>query len=307
MERLKQAKLLGLVSTLLLLPSSASAQSPVAGLSQDDARQVVTAAQNKDVQAIELGNIPKILSILLAQTRFADHLNLNGRLEDPALNVYLLAPHLQRRESVPDVFFRAGVFGNCAYVGVSNAIICDSDFLSAFLKDHEIDGDWSDKSQRELGWTFQDAFLAWIFGHELGHVIQGGPAAHFGQENVLDRPTNAAIQLTQKLETDADLFAAQQIETNKKLTTTLERLLIDLLNREIERKNGKSAAYGVGLNWDYANKSVIAYFTNKDHPEYVIRSTRILTTLADDTHEEGLRALLQSFRRHLVPLSGNEN
>lgn len=273
----------------------------------DDVREAVTEAQKKDVQATELGDIPKIFGILLSKTKFAGHLNVNGRLEESALNVYVLAPNLKRRKSVPAAFFDARVFGNCAYVGINNTIICDSDFLLSFLKEHGIDGDWSDKSQRELGWTFQDAFLAWIFGHELGHVVHGGPAAHFGQEKALDKATDASIELSQKWETEADLFAAKQIEMDRKLTTTVERLLIDLMNREIERKNGKSPAYGVGLNWDYADKSVIAYFTDKDHPEYVIRATRILTTLAADTREEGLQALLQSFTRHLVALNGKRN
>jgi len=303
---LKALELLVLLSILATSPLSVASQSPANGLSADDFRQAVTEAQNKDVQATEVGDIPKILAILLSKTKFADHLNLNGKLEDSALNVYVLAPHLKQRDSVPDAFIKAGVFGNCAYVGISNAIVCDSDFLSGFLADHGIDGDWSDKSQRELGWTFQDAFLAWIFGHELGHVVQGGPAAHFGQENVLDKATDPAIELSQKLETEADLFAARRIETDKKLATTVERLLIDLINQEIERKNGKSAAYGVGLNWDYADKAVIAYFTDKDHPEYVVRATRILTVLAADTREEGLQALLESFRRHLVPLKGKQ-
>jgi hypothetical protein len=292
---------LALFSILAAFPLSTVGQSPAGRSSEDDARQAVAEAQNKDVQAREVGNVPKILTILVSKTRFSGRVNLNGNLDDLALNVYVLAPHLRQRKNVPDAFFRVGIFGNCAYVGVSNTIICDSDFLSMFLKDHGIDGDWSDKSQRELGWTFQDAFLAWILGHELGHVVRGGPAAHFGQENVLDKATDASIELSQKRETEADLFAAKRIEADKKLTTTLERLLIDLINQEIERKNGKSPAYGVGLNWDYADKSVIAYFTKQDHPEYVVRATRILTALAADTHEEGLQALLESFTRHLAP------
>jgi len=261
------------------------------------AQAAVLEAQNKDLQATELGDIPKILDILASNTKFGGHLNVNGKLDPSALNVYVLAPKLKQRDGVPAVFFTANVFGNCAYTGVSNAIICDSDFVFSFLQDHGINGNWSDRS----GWTFQDAFLAWILGHELGHAAKGDPAAHFGQENVLTRPTDAAIELSQKLETEADLYAARQIETDKKLATVLENLLIRLMNWEIEKKNGKSAAYGVGLNWDYADKSVVKYFTDQNHPEYVIRATRILTALAADMHEDGLQALLESFSRHLSP------
>jgi hypothetical protein len=103
----------------------------------------------------------------------------------------------------------------------------------------------------------------------------------------LDEPTDAATELNQKKEIDADLFAAKQIESDRLLMGTLESLLIELINQEIEDKNGKSAAYGVGLYWDYADKAVIEYFANRDHPEFVVRATRMLTTLSLDTHEEG--------------------
>ena len=195
-----------------------------------------------------------------------------------------------------------GIFGNCAFLGVQrNTIVCDADFLSSFLADHHIAAEWLDKSRTRAEWTYQDAFLAWILGHELGHVVKGGLAAHFGQANALDRPTDPATELRQSAEMAADLFSARRIEADRKLTGTLERLLLSLINEEVEAKNGKSAAYGVGLNWDYADRAVIAYFTKRDHPEFVVRATRMLDLLAADTHEEGLKALIETFSRHLVP------
>lgn len=290
---------------LVASPFAASSQSAAGDLSGNIGLQVVTEAQNKDVQAKDLGNIPKILSILVATTKFANHVNVNGKLQDSSLNIYVLAQRLRQRESVPDAFFQANVFGNCGFVGVGNVIVCDSDFLSGFLGDHQIVSESSDKPQAQGEWTFQDAFLAWILGHELGHVVEGGPAAHFGQANVLDRATDASIELSQRVETAADLFAAKKIEADKKLAGTLESLLLALINHEVEAKNGKSPAYGVGLHWDYADKAVIAFFTKKDHPEFVVRATRMLGLLAADTHEEGLEALIETFSRHLVAVAGD--
>jgi hypothetical protein len=304
---LRRFELLTVLSILVASPMAASSQSPAGDLSGNTALQVVTEAQNTDVQATDLGNIPKILSILVTTTKFANHVNLNGKLQDSWLNIYVLAPGLKQRKSVPDAFLKASVFGNCGFVGVDNAIVCDSDFLSGFLAEHQIVGEPSDKPGAQGEWTFQDAFLAWILGHELGHVVEGGPAAHFGQANVLDKAADASIELSQKVETAADLFAAKKLEADKKLTGTLERLLLALIDREVEVKNGQSPAYGVGLHWDYADKAVIAYFANRDHPEFVVRATRILTLLAADTHEEGLEALLESFTRHLVPLKDGQH
>jgi hypothetical protein len=302
---LRRFELLTVLSILVASPLAASSQSPAGDLSGNIALQVVTEAQNKDVQATDLGNIPKILSILVTTTKFANHVNLNGKLQDSSLNIYVLAPRLKQRESVPDAFLKASVFGNCGFVGVDNAIVCDSDFLSGFLAEHQIVGEPSDKPQAQGEWTFQDAFLAWILGHELGHVVAGGPAAHFGQANVLDKATDASIEPSQRVETAVDLFAAKKIEADKKLAGTLESLLLVLINHEVETKNGKSPAYGVGLHWDYADKAVITYFTKKDHPEFVVRSTRMLSLLAADTHEEGLKALIETFSRHLVAVAGD--
>lgn len=115
----------------------------------------------------------------------------------------------------------------------------------------------------------------------------------------------AAIELSPQAETAADLFAAKKIETDKRLTNALEGLLTALIDQEVAEKNGKSAAYGVGLHWDYANKRVIQYFANQDHPEFVIRATRMLALIAADTHEEALQALIETFSRHLVGVDAN--
>lgn len=280
---------------------------PDAIQTEGEIRNIIAKVQQKELQASELGDLPKILSILVANTKFSGRVNVNGTLEQSKLNVYILAPHLGTRPDAPEEFFAAGVFDNCAYTGIENTIICDSDFLSGFLTNHGVDSDSSDKTQHELGWTFQDSFLAWIFGHELGHAVEGEPGAHFGGNNTFRKPVDVGVELSQTRETRADLFAAKQIESNDKLTKTLERMLIDLLNEEIEKKNGKSPAYGVGLNWDYADKSVVKYFADRDHPEYVVRATRMLQTVATDTHEEGLQALLDSFARHLAPAVPKQN
>jgi hypothetical protein len=251
------------------------------------------------------GNFPKILKILVANSKFAGHVNLNGRLRQSStnLNVYLLARDLKRRSDVPKVFFEARVFGNCGYVGMANTIVCDSDFIPEFLVEHRIE--FSDGRVHGAGWTYRDAFVAWILGHELGHVTAGAAGGHFGEANVLEQKIDASVAMSQKLETEADLFAAKRVEANGKLKDALESVLLALINSEIEVKNGTSPAYGVGLHWDYADKAVIAYFANTDHPEYVVRATRMLAFLARDTHEEGLQALVESFARHLVQVSDN--
>lgn len=267
------------------------------------ASALVAAVQDTGVLEKEVGDIPAVLSMLTAGTRFADRVNVNKPVKESALNVYLLAHHLSDRENVSEVIFQSKILGNCAFVGVSNAIICDSEFVDRFLIDHGVFNEVPNDSLERAKRDYQYAFLAWVLGHELGHVIAGGPAAHFGQANTLDSEQQAGIELAQGAETAADLFAAKKIEADRRLTVALEGMLVALIDQEVAEKNGKSPAYGVGLHWDYANRRVIQYFANQDHPEFVIRATRILTFLASDMHEETLKALMATFTRHLIQVN----
>lgn len=264
------------------------------------ARALVAAVQDGSVLATEVGDIPAVLSMLTAKTKFANHVNVNKPIKESALNVYLLARDLANRKNLPEIIFRSNILGNCAFVGVSNTIICDPEFIDRFLIDHGVFNELPKDSLERAKRDYQYAFLAWVLGHELGHVVAGGAAAHFGQSKVLDSEEEARIDLVREAETAADLFSARQIEADRRLTVVLEEMLVSLIDQEVAEKNGKSPAYGVGLHWDYANRRVIQYFANQDHPEFVIRATRILTLVALDTHEESLKAALETFRRHLV-------
>ena len=275
-------------------------QSDTAGRQSPTASELVQAVQDKAVLTDETGYIPAILTILVSGTRFANHVNINRPLEDSSLNFYLLSHNLRARNDAPRAILQSGILGNCAFVGVSNVIICDSDFMDSFLVEHGIFSQISEDMLPEAKREYQPAFIAWVLGHELGHVIAGDGAAHFGVEDALEQKRKAAIALAQEKETGADVYAARQIEKDKHLTSSLESMLMLLIDQEVAEKNGKSPSYGVGLHWDYANKRIIQYFANQDHPEFVIRATRILTVIATDTHDQALSALIETFARHLV-------
>ena len=262
--------------------------------------RLVAAVQDQDVLAEDLGDIPTVLSTLTSGTRFAGRANINKPIKESELNVYVLRRDLADQRTVPAVIVQSRILGNCAFIGVSNTIVCDLGFIDRFLTDHGVFNEVPNDSLQRARHEYQYAFLAWVLGHELGHVIAGGPSAHFGQADILDSKQKAEIELAQEAETAADLFAAKQIEADRPLTLALEKMLVSLVDQEVTEKNGKSPAYGVGLRWDYANKRVIQYFANQDHPEFVIRAARILTLVASDTNEESLKAAMETFTRHLV-------
>lgn len=268
------------------------------------ARELVEVVQNRAVLAEDVGNISRVLATLTAGTSFVGHVRVNQPVDESSLNFFLLSRNPADRRNFPAIIMASKILGNCAFVGIANTIVCDSQLVDEFLSDPRVFQEVPDAPLEAAKRDYQTAFLAWLLGHELGHVVAGG-AAHFGQSRVLEAKMPAAIELSPQAETAADLFAAKKIETDKRLTNALEGLLTALIDQEVAEKNGKSAAYGVGLHWDYANKRVIQYFANQDHPEFVIRATRMLALIAADTHEEALQALIETFSRHLVGVDAN--
>jgi hypothetical protein len=295
--------------TILLL---ITAISPLVGKSVGQTEsgirwELLETVQRTDLLSAETSDVASVLTTLTADTKFAHHVNVNRPVIESAVNVYILAGDLSTRANLPQALLRSHILGNCAYIGASNAIICDPVFIDSFLAEHGALQELPDSGLPQSMRDYQFAFLAWVLGHELGHVVAGDRGAHFGELDVLDSKHKAAVEMTQKEETAADLFAARQIELDKGLRVNLQRMLISLIDGEVAEKNGKSPSYGVGLHWDYASKRIIQYFANQDHPEFVIRATRMLTFLAEDTHDDALKALIETFAAHLVQVGVSSN
>ena len=285
---------IGIILSLILFIASAGGQSsPLA-------HEMLNAILSERLVNDETGDIPIVLGMLAAHTKFARHVNINKNPDAKSIKFYLLPPHLIDRHNLPEAIWSSQILGNCLYIGISNAIVCDPDFLDSFLDTHRVfSGGLAGIIGRRAD---QFAFLAWVLGHELGHVVHG-TTGHFGEAHVIDRPVTA-LELRQKDESDADLFAARQILKNRPVTRDLEGILIALINREVIDKTGDvSAAYGVGLQYDYQSQAMIQYSTMGDHPEFVIRGTRMLDEISKGTKDPALQNLVRTFERHLTPVA----
>ena len=76
----------------------------------------------------------KVLTRLLAGSRYSSRLNINGPAAEGYINFYLIDPMAAYRVNIPANVATAKLFGNCGYLGANNAIACDSSVFSKFSK-----------------------------------------------------------------------------------------------------------------------------------------------------------------------------
>ncbi len=68
-----------------------------------------------------------------------------------------------------------------------------------------------------------------------------------------------------------------------------------LLSRVTDSQTGSTLVWPIG---DYSSGELIAYQNHGDHPEYVIRATRMLKILAGLTKDAALASMTESFQLH---------
>lgn len=228
-------------------------------------------------------NVADALNALTAGTPYEGHVVIN----QPRPPKHLLVTLATGRD--------VSAADTCIAIPALETIACDATFLDTFLTKHQVFARFR-KEQAHLKVQDQRAFVFWVIGHELGHIVRGDATASFDaialDELVADSNLDRAAELA------ADEFAAAQIA---KLPDhwKIESMLIDLLNAEIESKVGPTEVPGVGLIFDYRDSSHIDFVNRGTHPEFVIRGTRMLTVLADSYPDDGLLNMVGDFAKHL--------
>jgi hypothetical protein len=125
----------------------------------------------------------------------------------------------------------------------------------------------------------------------------GDRAVHFGDATGMAKPITRN-DLNQERELKADPYCAIRALSAKR-SIDLETFLIGLINNELEAKVGVVTVAGVGTLWDYTNQHVVEYLNAGDHPEYVVRATRLLIASADASGSTGISSLAKSFMNHM--------
>lgn len=236
--------------------------------------------------------IVEVTQGLTKKSRFENKWQINKPLKIGYLNVYVLKDNIKFEEF--ELYEMHDLFGNCAFLGSNNIIVCDSKFLNSFVKTKRIYDNWPNEENYIA--TANASFISWVIGHEIAHVLLKHEASHFQANNFTKEIPSRSISYIN--EQQADSLFVGKLKKDTAILLNLTSFLIELLNKEIFNKIGTVPA-GAGILYDYNNQKVVEYFTLGTHPEYVIRTTRMLETTALFLNDKGLSTIVNKFSNHM--------
>lgn len=237
-----------------------------------------------------------VLRVVTRRTTFENRWQVNQPIKPDYLNLFVLRSGLRNQQNLPTGITE--LFGSCSYLGEKNIVVCDEQFVNSFLEKHHVRDLLRSRPDEAREWQRHNtAFLLWILGHELGHIIKRHEASHFSADNL--ETVVASSSISHQRELAADSFLVEQIGADSETSLSLIRMILDLLNAEIREKVGSDLPAGVGIFFDYNNTNVVKYMRLGTHPEYVVRLTRILQQLGNLKGNESLKAMADEFARHM--------
>lgn len=255
-------------------------------------------------------HVEEALSTLIRPDEFVGGIVINGPPRHGALNLYVVSVPATEREAARDAF--PEYVGTIAYLGQSNAILIDTDYLEQigerlrFLAGAEIPNPYVRARRNQNGLR---QLLMWVLGHEVAHISAGHPPRHFSPAS-LDKPVNYD-RLGMQNEIDADNGLADRLSTAlKERRVTDEAMsvfaneLMTLVDVELERVLGVSTRQGPSIQ--FTDPSVPLQIPAGSHPEFFVRAVRILAQL--DSSNPSLKMytdLLARFEARLKPASAD--
>jgi hypothetical protein len=240
--------------------------------------------------------ISAVLPRVLSGTAFEGRWALNATPLPDRLNLYVVrSPGAGER--VP---WQVQAFaGNCSFVGEPSLVACDEWFLDGFLAVSGVEAlarPMPDSIARLR--RYREAFLTWVLGHEVGHVVMGHTPAHFGANEFSGAVSTGTLEHRPELE--ADSFFVSRLSTDYDGSLVLITLLVDLINARILAK-GIRPPPGVGIHFDYTDAQLVTYARGRSHPEFVVRATRMLMIVGSQGPERlrNVAAMVEPFVRHM--------
>jgi hypothetical protein len=234
-------------------------------------------------------SILHVLDTLLFHTKFKNKVQINSAYNESMINVYIIDGSLSY---INEDNLLQKLVNNCAYAG-ANIIFLDDAYLRTFFANRQMVSNRRNIDLKED----QECLLYWVIGHEVGHLLSGHLNGHFEAGSLDGYVHNSSIDNREELQ--ADSFFVHSITANTILRISVERLMLNMLNSEIEHKVGKVQTQGVGLIYDYTNEHIVEYARQPTHPEYVIRLSRMLELSSKRSGDKGLYNLIEGFIKQL--------
>jgi hypothetical protein len=240
--------------------------------------------------------IAEVLPTVLAGTPYEARWVINGQPAAHRLSLYVLRPNLGARAlDLPAAAESAR--DNCAVAAAPNVIVCDAGFLDTMFATFGFD-EFAPRGAdgARFRTAMESALLLWILGHEIGHVVNGDAPSHFAPGALV--AVTSVSTLMHRRELTADSFFVARASADTARGRLVSDMAMNLINQEIRRKVG-AVPPGVGILFDYTNRKVVTYLSTGTHPEFIVRSTRMLGLLSQKPPFEYLAPQLSPFLRHL--------
>lgn len=242
-------------------------------------------------------SLSSIMPLVTKNTPYDGHWQINSKPRSNYINLFVVGFDNAPSTSIPKERV-AQLKGNCSYVGQPSTIVCDEALLSSFLsragvsdwyKGHSLEGQMIGRDQQ--------AFLYWIVGHEIGHIVKKHKPAHFSAGAFEAMVETSSLSMRQELE--ADTFAVLQMQYDSAYRVAVESMLIDVVNSQIRRKLGGDLPAGVSIIYDYNDQRIVEYLRSGSHPEFVVRAARMLSVSAEASQDLGLINMVRGFIVHM--------
>lgn len=233
--------------------------------------------------------VSRIADTLLSGTAWRGNVFINRPYQPSGVNIYLIDGD---KPLVRDNEYASTLIGNCSYAG-RHILFLDEAYLSSFLPKHHV------LTYPSSAGLIADSlcFLYWVIGHELGHLVCGHLHGHFDKGSLDSFVATSSLQNREELQ--ADSFLVHALVPHYSLRISLERMVMDILNAEIEQEVGKIQTVGVGIIYDYTGKQIVTYARQPTHPEYVIRLSRMLELSTRVNGDSGMYHLVSGFIQQL--------
>lgn len=242
-------------------------------------------------------DLMRVMALATRDTSYEGYWQINSEPKRDYINLFV-ASFDQSSRALDPMEEMDQLKENCAYVGPPSTIVCDEALLSSFLVRVGV-SDWykGHSMEKQMLEQVQQAFLYWIVGHEIGHIVKGHKPAHFSDSAFEAMVESSSLSWRQELE--ADSFAVSQMQHDSALRVGVESMLIDVVNSQIRSKVGSDLPAGVGIIYDYDNEKVVEYLRSGSHPEFVVRAARMLSVSAETSHDSGLGNMVGGFIAHM--------